>query len=243
MTAAEFTKCIAVLSAGVGREMTQATAEVWYQVLGDLTAEQLQQAIVTALRSYKFAGFPPVGQIREWAGAGAGSTEDAAAIAWSKVLRAMRLIGGYQSVEWDDPAIPFAIDSVAGGWNSLCEMQSSELHSFGRAKFIAAYKSATVTALAGPTITTGILAADAARLGGEAPEPLRLGDSLPDVAGFLQRAENEPPRLPAQQVVFRCIESEDSRPTPPSDEDLERRRLRQVAALQKMELLTLEAAS
>jgi len=39
--------------------------------------------------------------------------------AWNVVLKAIRDIGGYKSVQFEDPAIPLTI-SCLGGWITLC---------------------------------------------------------------------------------------------------------------------------
>ncbi|WP_371436606.1 DUF6475 domain-containing protein [Polaromonas sp.] len=55
-----------------------------------------------------------------------GTHGDRAAMAWGKVLDAMRLVGAYQDVAFDDPAIHAAIED-AGGWPKLCRSKVDEL--------------------------------------------------------------------------------------------------------------------
>ncbi|RYF59596.1 MAG: hypothetical protein EOO27_08735 [Comamonadaceae bacterium] len=55
-----------------------------------------------------------------------GTYGDRAAIAWGKVLDTMRLVGAYQDVAFDDPAIHAAIED-AGGWPKLCRSEVNEL--------------------------------------------------------------------------------------------------------------------
>lgn len=143
MTPVEFAECIAVLESGVGREMPKDQAKVWFEVLSDLAVLQLRTAVVRALREHKFAGFPPVGMLREWAGCGATvaiPAQDRAIVAWDAVLQAMRDHGGYQSVQFDDPAVTAAVRSV-GGWQYMCELETETLCQFVRPRFLEAYRA------------------------------------------------------------------------------------------------------
>lgn len=67
----------------------------------------------------------------------AGGKEEHARFAWSEVRRAIRMIGPYQSVKFDDPLIPTIIDEM-GGWGRLNEM-SSESVPFRAKEFIERY--------------------------------------------------------------------------------------------------------
>lgn len=55
-----------------------------------------------------------------------GTTEDAAAQAWAKVERAIRRVGGYPDVAFDDAAIHRCIDDM-GGWTKLCNGLEADL--------------------------------------------------------------------------------------------------------------------
>lgn len=48
-----------------------------------------------------------------------GSTEDRALDAWAKVDKAVKYVGGYDSVAFDDPIIHLAITDM-GGWIKIC---------------------------------------------------------------------------------------------------------------------------
>ncbi len=55
-----------------------------------------------------------------------GSGETRALQAWSKVEQAIRQIGGYQSVAFDDPLIHAVLENM-GGWTRLCSVTLDEL--------------------------------------------------------------------------------------------------------------------
>jgi len=68
----------------------------------------------------------------------AGSTQDAALVAWSKVDRAVREVGTYRSVAFDDPVIHRVVTDM-GGWVPLGATNESEWP-FVRNEFVNRYR-------------------------------------------------------------------------------------------------------
>lgn len=66
-----------------------------------------------------------------------GSRDTKALAAFSKVTQAIRRVGGYQSVVFDDPLIHTVIEDM-GGWMLLCQMTQKEL-AFRMQEFIQRY--------------------------------------------------------------------------------------------------------
>lgn len=193
--------------------MTADQIDVWREMVCDMSFEEFKRGIVVCLRDYKYAGFPPVGIIRQAAGLSAGAIDgdSAAVLAWGTVLQAMRAHGGYVSINWPDPAIPAAIKICAGSWARLCETEIGELHTWTKKSFCEAYKSAKTARLT-ETVSPGILATDAGRLGGSQPEPKRLGETLGAAYGFGDGSAQ--PRLtgPAAEVALSMSIADESRP-------------------------------
>lgn len=54
-----------------------------------------------------------------------GGTDDRALLAWTKVERAVRCVGPYRSVAFDDPYVHSVIADM-GGWIYLCEVKSDD---------------------------------------------------------------------------------------------------------------------
>lgn len=251
MTADEFEETIAVLIAGVGRRMEPKMVDAWRVALSDLSVEQLQAAIVKCLREYKFAGFPPVGQIREWAGAGEGGLriEDRAALAWDRVLEAIRNVGAYRSVNFDDPAINATIRTL-GGWQTLCDAKADELRQFIRPRFLESYRANAAFGVseAAAEPLAGILASDAGRFGHIAPEPERIETQLPGAVKLLPSPQRETPRrlsvefTPESVRKFvsslpdlrKTVQQPEAKPAEPADGDFEDRRRASIAALRRM---------
>lgn len=124
----EFATCMAVIEATVGKEMTEEQSAAWYELLKDLTRDELERGVRVALQTHTFGGFPPIGKIRECAGVSsrAITSDDKATLAWESVRRAIKKVGSYDSPKFDDPIIHAAIRSI-GGWISLCDTPPDEM--------------------------------------------------------------------------------------------------------------------
>ena len=96
----------------------------WYVQLGTLTPEELKQAIVETLRTYQYAGFPPVGTVL--ANAGGVSVQGAPLLAWGAVRDAISRVGAYESPDFGDPVVNAVIRNL-GGWPQVCETRTSKM--------------------------------------------------------------------------------------------------------------------
>lgn len=141
MTEKEFAACIALLCASIGKEMSREQSSAWFTMLSDLTFEQLKAGIVTTIRDYKFAGFPPIGVIRDNCGVKSGhiQAKDKPTLAWEAVRRAINRVGAYDSPKFDDAVINAALRSL-GGWVAVCDWTVEELP-WRQKEFMAAYAS------------------------------------------------------------------------------------------------------
>lgn len=186
MTRQEFGKCTAFLSACLQRDIPKETQEVWFLILGELSKSDLERAIVAVVRGYKFSGLPPVSLFLQAAGTTVGIVDNdaQAVLAWDTAFRAISQYGGYVSVKWDDPAIPAAIETVAQSWPTFCEMLTEDLLRYIKPKFIEAWKAHRAAGTKRDSVSLGILARDAGRIGGESPEPVLVGKPHPSVIGF-----------------------------------------------------------
>ena len=186
MTRLEFANAIAFLVAGVGKPLAEDQVKAWFELLGDLTVDQLRRGIVETLRTHQFSGFPAVGVIRKNALGGVQSANleagDQALLAWDRVVHAIRTIGAYRTVDFDDPLIAPTIRSIATSWTALCDTESATLHVWTKKAFIETYRahaaSGQVTAIAASPLP-GILAENAALSGYEAPEAVVVETRLP----------------------------------------------------------------
>ena len=115
-----FIKYMATLAVIFDKELTDALAEVYWQVLEPFSDEDCDKAFQKVMATSRFwpkpADFLEVLQ---------GTEEEKAVNAWIEVDRAMKRIGTYSSVTFKDHVIHSVIETM-GGWISLGETCSSE---------------------------------------------------------------------------------------------------------------------
>ncbi|NYT25371.1 hypothetical protein H0A73_17360 [Alcaligenaceae bacterium] len=106
-----------------------------------------------------------------------GSTQDAAMVAWSKVDRAVRSVGAYQTVAFDDPIIHRALEDM-GGWITLGQKSEKEWP-FVAKEFENRYRGyrSRSEVPAYPSSLPGIAQAQNAMNGHGQPEPVLIGNA------------------------------------------------------------------
>lgn len=106
-----------------------------------------------------------------------GSTQDAALVAWAKLDRAIRTVGTYQSVAFDDPIIHRVVTEM-GGWIGFGTKTEDEWP-FVRNEFVNRYRGyRTRNEIPEyPPHLIGISEAQNVKNGFSAPAPLLLGDA------------------------------------------------------------------
>ena len=105
-----------------------------------------------------------------------GSGSDQASRAWEKVDKAVRTVGGYKSVIFDDPIIHLAIEEV-GGWGAL-NNQDEETFKFTANHFKSAYKGHVMSTNrpAHKKHLVGFAEAENSSAGRKIEPPVLLGD-------------------------------------------------------------------
>lgn len=112
----------------------------WFKALASYDLTDVCRAITDHVRDPDEGKYPikPADVIRRIDGSG-----DARALrGWSLVERAMRSIGPWQSVAFDDPCIHAVIVDM-GGWSHLCETRDQDLP-FVRQEFVRRYRAALI---------------------------------------------------------------------------------------------------
>lgn len=135
----DLTKILAVLAAAYPHaNITQQTAEVWLEMLGDLPLDQLKAATTKLMATSKFC--PSIAEVRAAAlSVRSDLTEKTGEEAWGLVLDGISSWGGYRAPQFNDPLIERAVQCTAR-WPDLCSAQMDDMPSH-RARFIAAYDS------------------------------------------------------------------------------------------------------
>lgn len=105
------------------KDLSEFALGVWWQALKPFDFEAVKRALNAHVVNPDVGQFMPkpadvVKVLR-------GRTVDNAMIAWSKVDRAVRCVGSYRSVAFDDPIIHRVIEDM-GGWVTLGKKSSDE---------------------------------------------------------------------------------------------------------------------
>ena len=212
MTDREFQIAFAPMIAHVGKQPTTEQLRYWHEMLDDIDADTVRRAIVTTLRDYQYAGFPPVGIVRKNCGATSGSLthQDRATIAWAAVKAAVATHGGYATVAFDDPITTAAIRSL-GGWPRICDTEAGEAFDVWLKKdferTFAALMNAGVAAEQTKPLA-GLCDISNGATGHEERVPVRLVETgLPAAPKHLVRGEVARPALAVQPAVRRLAET------------------------------------
>ena len=101
--------------------LSEDAVKLYFKVLSDYSLDEVSQAIMEHIKQSPYMPKPAdVIRILD------GTVEDRASEAWYHVLKAMQQYGHYESVQFDNPAIHYAIERM-GGWQKLCQLTEEEL--------------------------------------------------------------------------------------------------------------------
>ena len=115
-----FTEYLTGLAEALKGKLSEMKIKIYFEALKDIPLEGFKQAVSNIARTSKF--FPVPAEIRE---AIFGRPEDQAVIAVDKIQGALRGVGGYESVCFDDPIIHLIIQNY-GGWAKLSDITQDE---------------------------------------------------------------------------------------------------------------------
>ncbi len=110
--------------------------ELYFNTLMNLTIDELNHAVIVLSRTKKIKTFPLPAEIIE---AAVGNAEDEAESAFEALLEAIRAIGPYRSVEFQDGIIGRVVKEM-GGWETVCDWYEDDLK-WNRKNFCDLYRS------------------------------------------------------------------------------------------------------
>jgi len=137
----QFEQIIGVMNETFGdssRPISDLKMNFYFKTLSDLTIEQLNDASIILANTKTIHTFPTPAEIRQ---AVEGNPQDKAAVAFDKLIGAVRCVGPYQTVIFDDPAIHAFIQSY-GGWEEICDKTVDDWK-YMRNEFIRGYNGFT----------------------------------------------------------------------------------------------------
>jgi hypothetical protein len=105
-------------------DLSDFAASVWWNACRSYSVEQVSKAFSSHLVDPKSGQFLP--KPADIVRALSGTQEDRSLMAWGKLFDAMRQVGQYRSVAFDDPMI-HAVVTDMGGWPKLCQITEQEV--------------------------------------------------------------------------------------------------------------------
>ena len=107
-----------------GKDITPGVISIWWEAVKGYELFAVSQALSRHASNPDSGQFAPkpADVVKHLSGTNA----SAALIAWSKVEKAIRRVGPYSDVVFDDPIIHLVISDM-GGWIQLCEASEDEL--------------------------------------------------------------------------------------------------------------------
>ncbi len=131
----EFTKILTGLAAMFDKQLTELLRDIYFKSLSDLSIEQIRTAGNHIAKSATF--FPkPV----DFINSAGGNTDLQALTAWEKTRKAVRSVGRYESVKFDDPTIHSVI-ILMGGWEGFCGIEGYDSEKWQQHDFEKMYKA------------------------------------------------------------------------------------------------------
>lgn len=109
----EFSRTLLAVADYYGKELSENVVDLYWNGLREYDLASVKRALWAHARNPDSGQFMP--KIADVARVMQGRTDDQAAIAWSKVNQAVRRVGTYQCVVFDDPVIHRVIADM-GGW-------------------------------------------------------------------------------------------------------------------------------
>lgn len=119
-----FASALVALAEYYGRDLSEGVIGLYRQGLQQYDIAAIEAAIGRHLQNPDSGQWMP--KIADIVRMIEGTTQDAAALAWAKVMRAVGSVGQYQSLAFDDAVIHLVIDDL-GGWPKLCQTTEEEL--------------------------------------------------------------------------------------------------------------------
>lgn len=174
--------------------VTEFTLSVWWQACEPFDLEQVREALTAHAMDPDRGHFAPmpadiVRVLR-------GTLQDRSLLAWGKVLDAIRAVGAYRSVVFDDAAIHSAIEDI-GGWPAVCRSQVDELP-FLQRRFCESHRAYSARPGQHPALLVGDHQAANAHTGRAIEPPVLVGD--PARAEQVMRLGSVGPRTRVTQL-------------------------------------------
>ena len=170
----QFAKLMWQLGEVYGKDISSSITQIYWEVLRDYALIEVRHAIhLHVVDNEQGQFFPKPANITHWL---RNKIKVCALEAWDKVESAIRQVGSYNSVAFDDPYIHIAINRV-GGWIYLCNRTYNQLLQVMQ-HFLSHYERACDNAVNEfPTHIVGMIEMSDKRLGRAIIEPYLMGNT------------------------------------------------------------------
>lgn len=134
---AEFVELLRAVFALYRAEFSEAVLGIWWGAMDSFSLDEVREALSRHAMDADAGMFlpKPADVVRQLGG----TTQDRAALAWARVVRAISDVGHWESVEFGDPIIHRVVADM-GGWEALCATLDKELP-FAERRFRDAYRA------------------------------------------------------------------------------------------------------
>lgn len=113
-----FLSCLVATSEYYGKPMSDAVIGLWWEGLKAYDIAAIEHAFASHVKNPDTGQFmPKIADVVKMIG---GTTNDRSLVAWAKVDKAVRQVGPYETVVFDDPLINRVLHDM-GGWMILAE--------------------------------------------------------------------------------------------------------------------------
>ena len=156
-----------------GKSFTSAVINIYWNVLKAYRYEEIKTAIKRHLENPEFGRFLP--KPSDIIMAIDGSPQNQALRAWTKVAQAIKRVGIYTSVAFDDALIHAVIEDM-GGWIKFCSIDDKQLP-FTVKEFYERYRGYTVNRPTSyPKYLVGVVESKNRSAGYKYDPPILIGD-------------------------------------------------------------------
>jgi hypothetical protein len=161
-----------------GKPITTGFVDVFFDALAGFDIESVRRGLNAHVQNPDSGQFPPkpadVVRLID------GTSQDQGMQAWSRLDKAVRRVGPYQSVVFDDAIIHKVLDEM-GGWIKLCNTPSEDDYKFQGIEFARRYRAYVIAGGPGadyPRHMIGVAEAENNTAGyrKNAPSPVLIGD-------------------------------------------------------------------
>lgn len=190
-------------------DLTPGTIRTWATAMNAYSVDAVLDALGRHAMNPDTGQFVP--KIADVVKMISGSTKDAALIGWSNVDKAVRQVGPWQSVAFDDPIIHRVIHDM-GGWVKMATGAATEKDwVFVGNEFENRYRGYLIRSDLGefPSVLVGQTAVHNATCGGPLPVPMLIGDpqaAMQVVAGGVANARVGMTRMTEDQMAALPVE-------------------------------------